>query len=99
MAKLLANMQSIFDVKPIKQEMRHGKGEKKPANQLAEIPMVVPELPAQVVRRPEVIAKICNHLLNFAPKSPSTSIKKTEIAAHGEGGIGEYYSLQSPFNF
>ena len=96
MAKLLTNMQSIFHAegKPVKQNMRHGKGDSnavKTIDQLAEIPMAVPELPAQVVRRPEVIAKISSHLLNFAPKPSSTSATKTEIAAHGEGGIGEYY--------
>ena len=101
MAKLLTNMENIFreNGKPVKQQMRHGKGDSnaaETANQLAEIPMAVPELPVQVVGRPEILAKVTNHLLNFAPKSPTTSIKKTEIAAHGEGGIGEYYCVQAP---
>ena len=104
MTKLLTNMQSIFDVMPTKQQMRHAdrsrpsKAPNDTGDELAEVSMAVPKLPAQVVQRPEIIATLRSHLLDFASKSSSSSSKKTEIyksiSAHGQGGVGEYHDAE-----
>ena len=86
MEKLLANMQSIFQKrgKPIKKQMRHGKGDRneaKMANQLAELPMAVPELPTSVASRSEVTSVLRSHVL------ADGTYKR--ISAFGQGGVGE----------
>ena len=65
--RLHANLETVFDMKPAKQLMRHdGNTHAKDADadELAKIPLAVPQLPAHCVVRPEILAAISGHLLN-----------------------------------
>ena len=86
MAKLLVNMQSIFDVMPGKPQMRHATKSTngaETANQLAKLPMAVPELPTSVASRSEVTSVLRGHVL-------ADGMNK-RILAFGQGGVGESF--------
>ena len=86
MKKLLRNMQSIFNnAIPAKQQMRHGhsKAAKSAGDELAEIPMAVPELPENAVSRNEVTSVLRSHVLADGTNK--------RIMAYGQGGVGESF--------
>ena len=79
-------MQSIFDVLPAKSSMRHmahSNQAKSAADELAELPMAVPELPTTVVPRNKVTSVLRSHML-----ADGTDKK---VLAHGQGGVGESF--------
>ena len=88
MVRLLENMKSVFRDKgmPIKHQMRHGKGDAnhaEKADQLAELPMAVPELPTSVASRHEVVSVLRSHVLADGANK--------RLLAHGQGGVGESF--------
>ena len=86
MKKLLRNMQSIFDVLPAKSSMRHmghSKPAKSAADELAELPMAVPELPTSVASRSAVVSVLRSHVLAEGTNK--------RVLAHGQGGVGESF--------
>ena len=79
-------MRSIFRIQPKKHQMRHANHNPRPADELAEIPLAVPELPVQLIQRSEISEQVLN-LLKTGAKSGG---KKNEVHLVGQGGAGTY---------
>ena len=91
LVQLLADVETLYSHKtrPAKQQMRHTSEQKDPHDELAKIPLAVPELPSQVCERPTVISAICDQLLS----GESMTMRSRKVAAHGQGGCGETHTL------
>ena len=61
------------------------------ASTFAMIPETAPELPDILSGRPEMAAELRAHLLGFmtSEKVSLSSVKKSKVATHGQGGVGK----------
>ena len=84
LAQLLKTMQTIFKVQQPKNQMRHSH-KPRVAHELAEMPLAVPELPAQLAPRPEMISTLRGYLLKS--RTDTTVVAAVFRPLHESGGF------------
>ena len=82
LSSLYLAMRGIFKLQPPKQiPMRHaGRTQTSVADDLAPLPLAVPELPEAVISRDKVVDSLRSEILN--------SKRNNRVLAHGQGGVG-----------
>ena len=56
----------------------------------AKVPTTVPELPDVMSERPEMLTELRGHLLGLETgKISLSSVKKSKLSTHGQGGVGK----------
>ena len=98
LTRFLGSIYDVFQLElPSKQQMRHTSTVGPAAavdttDSLARVPLAVPQLPAQLCVREDIIFTLRDHLLHVG-----TDRETNKVVAHGQGGCGKtMVSIQSP---